>query len=578
MIKTEDLIKEVEEKKLITSSQLDQAVAEAKKNKIDLAEFLKTIIDPEEIAKIEANYCGLPYENLQEGKIPEEILHIISADVAQNYRIICFEKVDNEIKVGITDPDNFKAIEAVDFLAKEENLSVKYYFISKASFKAAFQKYKSLKKEISTAVETKVQETQDKKSKTEDEEVSLEEVTKSAPVAKIVAVVIRHAVEGGASDIHIEPLKNESRIRYRIDGILHTSLVLPKSVHKAIIARVKVMANMKLDETRVPQDGRFKIIVNEKGIDFRISTLPLGGEEKVVMRILDTSKGAPKMEELGIEGIQSEIIKNNIRKTEGLMLVTGPTGSGKSTTIFSFLDILNKEGVNIATLEDPVEYQIEGVNQSQIKPEIGYTFASGLRSLLRQDPNVILVGEIRDNETAELAIHAALTGHYVLSTLHTNSAISAIARLIDMNIEPFLIGSTLHTVIAQRLVRKICENCKQKIKVPKEYADDARNEIKKIGIDYAKKMLKDLDVNNLVFYEGKGCARCGNSGYSGRLAILEVLDVNKKLQDIIKEGKKFLSEEHIKNNQHFITARQDGMMKILEGKTTISEVLRVMKD
>jgi len=577
MIDNNKLFEAIKKSNLIQSEKLNELLDEAKRGEIEIMEMVRKLVDPEAIAKVEAGFYRLPYQNLLEEKISEKALHVISSAVAQNYKVICFDRNKGRIKVGVTDPDNFKAIEAIDFLAKEGGLTAEYYYISPQSFSTAFRRYKSLSKELSTALETRKVE-EDKSFEEETVKENDEEVTKSAPVAKIVSVIIRHAVDGGASDIHIEPLKNESRVRYRIDGILHTSLILPKSVHRAIVARIKVMADLKLDETRIPQDGRFKSSTGDKEIDFRVSSLPLSGSEKIVMRILNTSKGAPKIKDLGIQGTQFEVIMNNIKRTDGMLLVTGPTGSGKSTTIFSILDILNKEGINIVTLEDPIEYQMKGVNQSQVRPKVGYTFASGLRSFLRQDPDVIMVGEIRDKETAELSVHAALTGHFVLSTLHTTSAVATIARLVDMGIEPFLVGSTLHTIIAQRLVRRICAHCKKREEMSSDVTSKIKKTIEEVGEEYVMKFVKDLDLNDLRFYKGEGCARCGNSGYSGRLSIIEVLDINKALQNLIKGGEKFITEEEVSKNQHFITARQDGIIKLLQGFTSYEEILRVMKD
>jgi len=581
MPKQEDIIKALIEYNLVSEETLNAAIKEAKEQNKKVEDILLSgkEVKEEELTKVKAALFGLPYEDLAEKEIGDTILNIISSEVSENYKIICFDEMNGKIKVGIVDPDNFKAIEAVDFLAKGKGLQVEYYFISKTSFYKAFERYKSLAKELSSALETRAKEEEEETvTIKEEEKTSLEEVTKSAPVAKIVSVIIRHAIDGGASDIHIEPLKNESRVRYRIDGILHTSLVLPRSVHSSIVARVKVMANLKLDETRIPQDGRIKLKINEREVDFRVSTLPLVAEEKVVMRILDTSKGAPTLDALGYQGQQLEVIQNNIKRTEGMFLVTGPTGSGKSTTLFSVLDLLNKEGVNISTLEDPVEYQMKGVNQSQVKPSIGYTFASGLRSFLRQDPDVIMVGEIRDEETAELAVHAALTGHFVLSTLHTNSAPATLPRLMDMGVQSFLLGSTIHTIVAQRLARKICQKCKEECEVPKDYMVELKKEIENIGLDYVKKIVKDFDAENIKFSRGKGCAHCGNSGYSGRIAIAEVLDVNKKLKKMIVDGAKNFSNEEIKSTQRFITIKEDGILKVLQGGTTVEEILRIMKD
>ena len=579
MSKQDDIQKVLLEKNLISQNQLSEIVQEAKESNKNVDEIIleKNLIDEEEYAKTKAGVYDLPYENLADKKIGEDTLNTISGEVAENYKIVCFEKEEKKIKVGIIDPDNFKAMEAVDFLAKEESYEVEYYLISKQSFVAAAKQYKSIDKELSKALKTRKEEQEEIITTKEKEKGELDEITKSAPVIKIVSVIIRHAVEGRASDIHIEPLRKETRVRYRIDGVLHTTLVLPLTVHDAIVARIKVMANMKLDETRIPQDGRIRLVVNDRNIDFRVSILPLIGSEKVVMRILETSKKPPTLAELGFEGGQLKVIERNIKRTEGIMLVTGPTGSGKSTTIFSIMNIVNREAVNISTLEDPIEYQLQGINQSQIKPDIGYTFASGLRSFLRQDPDIIMVGEIRDKETAELSIHAALTGHLVFSTLHTTDAPGAITRLVDMGVEAFLLGSTLHTIVAQRLTRKICKHCKIETSLPKEYLKDVNEQINLIGVDYLKKIIEGYDPSKLVFYKGKGCARCGNTGYSGRIAINEVLDINDKIKDLILEGRRHLTRKDIDASQKFITVKQDGIIKVLKGVTAMEEVLRVMR-
>ena len=580
MAKQEEILRHLVENQMLTQEQIIEFKEEAKANKKNIEEILvnKKIIGLEDLTKFKATVYGLPYEDLQEKDIDKDIINIISKEVAENYKIICFSRDEQKIKVGIIDPDNFKAIEAMDFLAKGNGLEVEYFLISINSFAQAIKKYESISEELSSAIESKESEEDELITVDDKDKIDLEEITKSAPVAKIVSVIIRHAVEGGASDIHIEPLHSESRVRYRIDGILHTSLVLPRNVHNAIVARVKVMANLKIDETRIPQDGRIRLIINKREIDFRVSILPLVGSEKVVMRILDTTKGAPTLSDLGFQGRQLKVVENNLKKTEGLLLVTGPTGSGKSTTLFSMIDILNKEGVNISTLEDPVEYQIKGVNQSQVKPTIGYTFSTGLRSFLRQDPDVIMVGEIRDEETAELAIHAALTGHVVLSTLHTNSAVGAIPRLLDMRIEPFLLGSTVHTVIAQRLARKICPHCKEEFEIPKDILAEVKAKISDIDEKYINKIVKGFNSEKLTFYHGKGCPRCGNSGYFGRVSVVEVLDINKKLKRLIFDGNRDLSMEQILSTQEFITIKQDGILKVLQGITTMEEVMRVMKD
>lgn len=579
--KQEELLNLLLKEKILTESGIAEIKKEAQILNESAEQIIleKKIVDYEIFAKYKAKIYGLLYENLVEKEMSDNILSLIPLEVARNYKIICFDKIDNKIKVGLTDPENYKAIEAVNFLAKEGNLDAEYYLISEISFNIAIRQYKTLKKEVTTALKTKEEEEAIETGKTKkDKESNLEEITKTAPVAKIVSVIIRHAIDGGASDIHIEPQANESRVRYRIDGILGTSLILPKNVHSAIIGRIKVMANLKLDETRIPQDGRIRVKIGDKDVDLRISILPLLGDEKVVMRILDVSKKAPTIEDLGFMGNSLKIIKNNTKRTEGMFLITGPTGSGKSTTLFSILNILNKEGINISTLEDPVEYYIAGVNQSQVKPEIGFTFASGLRALLRQDPNVIMVGEIRDNETAELAVHAGLTGHFVLTTLHTNDAIGAIPRLVDMGAEPFLLGSTLNTVVAQRLVRKICSFCKAEEKIPEERVKDVNEQVEKIPAGYLKDNLPDFNIKNLIFYKGKGCSHCGNTGYAGRLVIAEVIDITEDIKEIIIENKKSLKTEDLVKSQNFITIKQDSLIKVLLGLTTMEEVMRVLSE
>ncbi|MCG2701336.1 MAG: GspE/PulE family protein [Candidatus Falkowbacteria bacterium] len=555
-----------------------KALSDDKTKSIEDIIFEEKLVDPEEYVKVKSRAYGAAYKNLLEKKIDESALIVIPLEVARNYKVICFEKSAGKIKIGIVDSDNFKAVEAVDFLAKEEKLQVEYYIISDSSFSEAIKQYKTFNKEISSALETRAQEKEYEKSESAKKEEPTEsaEFTKSAPVVKIVSVIIRHAVEGRASDIHIEPLKNETRVRYRIDGILCTSLVLPINIHNSIIARIKVMANLKLDETRVPQDGRIRLVIDGKDVDFRVSVLPLLAMEKVVMRILEVNKKPPTLDELGFQGYGRKVIKNNIKKTEGLFLVTGPTGSGKSTTLFSIISEINKEGINISTLEDPIEYQIKGVNQSQAKPEVGYTFSSGLRSLLRQDPDVIMVGEIRDSETAELAIHSGLTGHFVLSTLHTIDALGAIARLVDMEVEPFLLGSTMNTVVAQRLARKICPHCKAEDRLPKDFLNKIKKEINQIPVDSIKEIIPDFNIEKLVFYKGKGCPRCINTGYVGRIAIAEVLDINDQVQEMIIDGKKSLSVKDIKKTQKFLILLHDGIIKVLQGLTTFEEVLRVV--
>lgn len=583
MDKREQLLNLLVQKQIINLIQAGDIMKSVQADKKDLADFLigEKILDEEQLTQIKAEMYNLPYFLVQDESVPEAILNFLPEEIARNYNIICLAKDKKLVKIGLVEPDP-RAMEAVNFLASDEKLKVEYCLISRTSWDKVFKQYQKIEEEISSALELKAKEEGEElvQVKTESDNLGDEDIN-SAPVSRIVSVVIRHAVEARASDIHIEPFGNESRVRYRIDGILHTSLTLPKSIHNAIIARVKVLAKLKLDETRIPQDGRIRLLINSREIDFRISTLPLSSQEKVVMRILDTVKGAPTLEDLGFNKIALNSILEGIKKTNGIFLVTGPTGSGKTTTLYALMNILNKEGVNISTLEDPIEYELKGINQSQIRPKIGFSFANGLRSLLRQDPNIIMVGEVRDEETAELSIHAALTGHLVLSTLHTNDAIGSIFRLLDMKIEHFLLASTLKTVVAQRLARRLCPNCRQAFKpeaemldiIIKEFSDLPENLIK---TEYPEFTTLDA-LRNLSFYKEVGCSHCEKTGFSGRIAISEVIAINETLKDMINVSDKNLNIGAVKKSQDFISIKQDGFFKVIQGVTTMAEVLRVIE-
>lgn len=569
---------------LLGKGAISKEISEQFKNSAvqkNIYQFLidSKIFDEDELSKLQAEYFKMPVTDLVGKDVDPQILRIIPQEVAENYHIICFEKKENEISVGLVDPENFKARDAVEFLAQENNFQVNYYLISKSSFEHAFKRYKTLTKEVDTLLDIAEEErvSEELKKQESDESLGVEEVTKGAPVSKMVSVILRHAVEGKASDIHIEPSKDKTRVRYRIDGMLHASLILPAYIHPSIVARIKILANLKIDETRIPQDGRMRLIIDNKTIDFRVSTIPLSGREKIVMRILDTGGKAIPLPDLGFNAHQVETIKRNIRKPNGLVLVTGPTGSGKSTTLYSVLDILNQETVNIITLEDPVEYTMEGVNQSQINTAVKYTFASGLRAILRQDPNVIMVGEIRDGETAELAIHAALTGHSVLSTLHTNDAVGSIPRLIDMKVEPFLLSSTLNAILAQRLVRKICGHCRTEISITNNLLQEIKEILKNVSPSHCP---EGIDLNkNFKFYKGKGCNKCGNTGYKGRTVIAEVLNISDEMRTLISEGFKDIEAvRKVLIKENMLTIVQDAYIKVLEGKTTVEEALRVTKE
>lgn len=585
MDKNEKLLNILVERGLLGADKIESLKKKTEETKTPLSRVIISagLVDEEVLTQIRAEISGLLYYNIQNDEIPEDLLNFLPEEVSRTYKAICFGRENKEIKIGLVEVD-LKAMEAINFLASGDHLRPSFHLISESSWERAAKQYQKIEEEISTALEVRAREEGEElvQVKSDSDESISDEDINSAPVSKIVSVIIRHAVEARASDIHIEPFSKESRVRYRIDGILHTSLTLPKSIHAAIIARIKVLAKLKLDETRVPQDGRIRLVINGREVDFRVSTLPLANMEKVVMRILDTNRGTPTLESLGFNANTINCVKRGMKKTSGIMLVTGPTGSGKTTTLYAVLTVLNQENVNISTLEDPVEYEIKGINQAQIRPKVGFTFASGLRSLLRQDPNIIMVGEIRDEETASLAINAALTGHLVLSTLHTNDALGTIFRLLDMNVEFFLLSSTLKTVVAQRLARKLCDNCKQPTELAPEELEEIKNELRLIPENILKHEIENYSsmenfLNSLVFYKAVGCSRCENTGYMSRTSVSEAIEINDELKQIINDGSKGLTLEAIKKSQDFISIKQDGFLKAARGVTTVEEVLRVIE-
>jgi type IV pilus assembly protein PilB len=506
-------------------------------------------------------------------KIEKDAIELIPEKVSREHKIIAFGKIGNFVKVAIVDPADIDALNALQFIAEKNKVEIEVYSVSQEIFDEMLDSYRSPFDIVREAVKSVKDE--DIIEEKKDYSKKKEEILSEAPVTKLVQVIISHAVEGGASDIHIEPMDRDYRVRFRVDGVLHVSLIIPKEIGPAIISRIKILSNLKIDERRKPQDGRFRVVNEGKEIDFRVSTLPVISGEKIEMRILDKSQGLASIENLGLVGTALENMKQAMKETYGMILFTGPTGSGKSTSLYALLKILNIEERNIITLEDPIEYNIEGLNQSQVNAEIGYTFANGLRTILRQDPNVIMVGEIRDGETAELAVHAALTGHLMFSTLHTNTAVGAVSRLVDMGIEPFLLSSSLRMVVAQRLVRRICEQCKEEKKISASVRNKIMEEIKKISPEELKKYKVDLS-KEIKFYHGKGCDACNGIGLRGRLAIYEVVPINESMKAIIteKNGNEELMEKE-RDAAGFLTIKQDGILKIIKGLTTIEEIERV---
>ena len=567
------------EKNFLTKDALIKARAESITAHKNLFDYLvaEKYISEEDLTRARGLFFNLPYVDLHNKNISKEAMAVASKETLSNYKFIPFEIKGSVLKVALTDPSNIAALEALEFLSQKRRYQMELFITSLSSFQSVFRKSASITTEVSQALNKVAEEDKktEEKNQVKAEDAIDQKIVDEAPISKIVDVIIKHAIEGRASDIHIEPSEEDLRVRYRIDGVLHSSLILPRSVHAAIVSRIKILSNLKIDEQRLPQDGRFHINLEDKPIDFRVSTFPTVIGEKVVLRILDKSAGAPTLEQLGISGRQLSIVQEAIKKPHGMFLMTGPTGSGKSTTLYAILSMLNKPGVNIVTLEDPVEYFIDGVNQAQIRPEIGLTFASGLRSILRQDPNIIMVGEVRDKETAELAVNSALTGHLVFSTLHTNSAIGTIPRLIDMGIEPFLLTASLNLVAAQRLVRKICEKCKVEQKPTEEIEKIIRETITNIKPEE----LEGLDIKNLKVYAGRGCPVCASTGFKGRVGIYEMISISKPVQNMITDHVPALKIlEYAIKEEGMLVMQQDGILKALRGLTTVEEVVRATKD
>ena len=565
--------KGVLEKEKATSLEFEIKSSGRKEEEVILE---RRIVSEDFLFGLKSESLKIPFKKVAIEEVPLKTLELIPEESARFYQMIPLSLKENVLEAGMVYPEDLKAQEALKFLARQGKFSYKVFLISLTDFKELFNKYRTLRREVTRALEELEAEMKAEKIERRPLKVAeLERLVEEAPISKVVAVILRHAVEGGASDIHIEPTREKLRVRFRLLGVLHSSLFLPLRIHPAVVARVKILANLKIDETRIPQDGRFSTKIDDRDIDYRVSTFPTTLGEKVAIRVLDPTVGLKAFEELGLTKRNFEVIKEMVKRPYGLILATGPTGCGKTTTLYAILRILNKEEVNIMTLEDPVEYYIEGVNQSQVKPEIGYDFPIGLRHMVRQDPDIIMVGEIRDEETAALAIHAALTGHIVLSTVHTTNALGVIPRLIDLGIKPYLIPPTLSIAIAQRLIRTLCPYCKKKIRPKKEIENLILKEIE----NFPEVIKKEIKVPKPFYiYEAVGCKKCNQEGYSGRTAVFEVLIMTDQLSEIIlKEPSEARIAEEAKR-QGMVTMKQDGILKVLEGIVTIEEVLRVAEE
>jgi len=572
----------IEDSKLVDQKDLDAAYKEAQGKKQQLGEVLvaKKLIKEVKLRKLYAYILGVPFVDISKETIPSDVLQIVPEPIAKKYKIVAFEKNQRELKVAMLNPED---IQTIDFIRKKTGLKIISCLTTEESIEAALKLYsKSLKAEFGDIINKSASEVSEKK----EAEKDLEKIAQDLPIIRIVDTLIKHAILQNASDIHIEPSEKEVHVRYRIDGILHEAMTLPKQVKEGIIARIKVLSNLKLDEHRVPQDGRFKIEKEGLKISFRVSILPVFDGEKVVMRLLNESSKGLTLEAVGLVGKSLEIIHREIKRPNGMILVTGPTGSGKTTTLYTIMDILNTPEVNISTVEDPIEYRMPRINQTQIYPKVGLTFAAGLRSLLRQDPDIIMVGEIRDKETMEMAIHAAMTGHLVLSTLHTNSAAATLPRLIDMGAEPFLVASTVNVIIAQRLVRKLCNECKKEYKMNEKELKSLRDDYDMDKILMALKKNKTLQGKtkpedswkNIKFYKAVGCEACNHEGYHGRSGIFEVLEVDDEIKKMISQKASSEEIEQKARSKGMFTMVEDGFSKAILGITSIEEILRVTQE
>lgn len=550
-------------------------------------ELVSLGVSEEDILAAKAEYYAVPFKKIDLSLVTSKILDYIPEEAAVYYQFVPIGVADGVLEVGVTDPDNISARDALNFISSKVNLPFKTFIISQDDFNKIINLYKGLSGEVTKALselETEFiteAQTDNEDSKREERKVLIESenendltasetkdarVIENAPVTKIVATILRYAIDGRASDIHIEPTTSSVKVRFRVDGIMNTSIVLPMRVHSAVVARIKIMSNMRLDEKRKPQDGRFSARLNERKIDFRVSTFPTHFGEKVVIRILDQEKGVRRLSELGLSKKSLEQIMAAINRPYGLILISGPTGSGKSTTLYAMMNEVDKEHKNVLSLEDPIEYNMEGMSQSQMMPEIGYTFASGLRTTLRQDPDIIMVGEIRDKETAQLAIQAALTGHLVFSTIHTNNAIGVVPRLVDMGVDPYLIAPTLVLAIAQRLARSFCPGAGKpmkmdaglKVMIEKQFAD--------LPEEYKKEIVFGKEV-----YEISPAPNCP-SGVRGRVAVMEVLEMDRQLEQIILKSPTEQEIWKYARSKGMITMKEDAIIKAFNRVIPFEEV------
>jgi len=570
----------LEDSGLVSAEDLIKAEKKSEQTNQDLSELLvkEGKISEDDLRQLQAYILGIPFVNLEKEKIDLDVLSLIPEPIARSYNIVAFRRTPDSIEVAMLDPQDLKAI---DFIKKKLDLRILPRLTTQDSIKSVLLQYrKSLEAEFGEIIKKESTHIKTISQKGDVKAEDLKKMAEELPVVKIVDTLIQHAVIQRASDIHIEPVEKEVLVRYRIDGILRDAMDLPGTISDAIVARIKILAKLRLDEKRLPQDGRFRIELQGEKVSFRVSVLPVYGGEKVVMRLLRENVKGFSLETLGFFGEKLELVHDAIKKPYGMILATGPTGCGKTTTLYTVLDILNTPEVNISTIEDPIEYQIPRINQTQVKPDIGFTFASGLRSLVRQDPDIIMVGEIRDGETASLAVNAALTGHLVLSTLHTNSAAGAVPRLLDMKVEPFLLASTINIVIAQRLVRRLTASMKS-YKLDKKALEELKQEV---DMERVLKALKDLKIvkpeqtwQDISFYKPQAGEE-SSDGYKGRIGIHEILPVTETIKELIMKNVTSDDIEKQAKSEGMLTMFEDGIIKAAQGLTSLEEIFRVTRE
>ncbi|MFH1833240.1 MAG: ATPase, T2SS/T4P/T4SS family [Candidatus Levyibacteriota bacterium] len=554
--------------RLITQSQYREAKVKSATEGKPIGEIIEALnlVPEDKFTEARAKLLGVPFVSLATTSFSPQTINLIPRAVAERFKVIPFlyDEKNKTLSVAMGNPAD---LEAISFIRQKTGLDVKSFAATPSEISKVIEE--QYRQELVTEVGQALRETEEMPKTRVVDSNQISQIIKEAPIAKIVTTILEYAVTSRASDVHIEPQSDRVRVRYRIDGILYDRLSLPKTVQEAVVSRIKILSEMKIDEHRSPQDGRFNFKIGNEEVDLRISVLPTVDGEKIVMRLLRKSGGIPTLPELGLSGMTLKNLETAILRPHGIIIVCGPTGSGKTTTLYSILSKLNTARVNIMSLEDPVEYQIAGINQVQINPAVGLTFATGLRSFLRQDPNIILVGEIRDEETNDLALQAALTGHLVFSTLHTSNAAGVLPRLLDLGAEPFLLASTMNALVGQRIVRKICSNCKESYSPPSPIINEIKNVLGN---------LLPKTQGEFKFYKGKGCPACSNSGYLGRVGIFEVMIVSDKIAHLLLENSDSATIEKQAIVEGMITMKQDGYFKVIEGVTSVEEVLRVAQE